>query len=53
VEWVSIEQGTLGLYYHTSYHLWTYLWVLPPGPETPGAYVLVAQANSMAFEPDC
>jgi hypothetical protein len=53
VAWVNIPQGTLGLYFHSAYHLWTYLWVLPPEADAPGAYVLVAQTDAMAFEPDC
>jgi hypothetical protein len=51
--WVEVTEGTLGLYYHSAFQIWVYLWVLPDPDEAQSALVLVARANGLAFEPDC
>ncbi len=42
--WVELPEGTLGVYFHTVYQRWFYLWVLPTSSKL-GSYLVLAQRD--------
>ncbi len=42
--WVELPEGTLGVYFHTVYQRWFYLWMLPT-PNSQGSYLVLAQRD--------
>ncbi len=42
--WVELPEGTLGVYFHTAYQRWFYLWVLPAGVNK-GSRLVLAQRD--------
>lgn len=50
---VERPEGTLGIYYHSAYDIWVYLWIVPQPTDPQSSYVIVAVADGMAFVPDC
>jgi len=41
--WIDRKEGSVGVFYNSAY-AWTYLWVVPRSPNSPGSYVIIAQS---------
>ncbi len=53
INWVTLPEGTLGVYFHTVHQTWVYLWFLADSSSAEASRLVVSEQGQEPLELPC